>query len=452
MTTTPPPRAIVHTPPTPLHGARFDNNQHPATRKSTRQASRQSQRAIHTPPPASAPYSSRSRFVAEIYSPPSSTHTSPQSRATKRRRGNPIEDSPQPNSELSPGSSFGMDPVLNPNDPLLPEQGSLNPTVGMLPTPAKTPRKQDLRKATELQSAARVLFPTRLDKVEDAMPKKGRRGRKNVGFSLDSSGEDQESTSAIQIFTDSKDKVPELDLGEDNPFIEKPQTTISPEPTKTSGRRGRKKEVKSNPQIEEAFNHEEGMVYVFRGKKMFRRFTPDPEHPNLSSEETEIEGSTSPRLRPLTRSSVKPRLLFPTEKQRRERELAEEEALTDIEDARPVEKKGQKPITPIKQSFAAPATPPTTGHATRSATKQAAIRDGETSPLGPSGLETLIEGLPSSSGERRPRKKTSPFDKWQRTKSGSSIGHGKGKKRAVEQMDGAEEEVGSKRTRANRAT
>lgn len=92
--------------------------------------------------------------------------------------------------------------------------------------------------------------------------KKGRRGRRNVGFSLDSSGEDQESTSAIQIFTDSKDKVPELDLGEANPFIEKPETTIAPEPTKTTGRRGRKSQVKSNPQIEEAFNHEEGMVYV----------------------------------------------------------------------------------------------------------------------------------------------------------------------------------------------
>lgn len=83
-----------------------------------------------------------------------------------------------------------------------------------------------------------------------------------MGFSLDSSGEDQESTSAIQIFTDSKDKLPELDLGEDNPFIEKPETTIPPEPTKTSARRRRKGQVKSNPQIEEAFNHEEGMVYV----------------------------------------------------------------------------------------------------------------------------------------------------------------------------------------------
>ncbi|KAL8853512.1 MAG: hypothetical protein Q9221_001671 [Calogaya cf. arnoldii] len=446
MTTTPPPRATIHTPPTPLHGAKFDNRQHSSTRKSTRQASRKLQRAAHTPPPASAPYSSKSRFAADVYSPPSSAHTSPRLRATKRRRGNPTNDSPQANSESSPGSSFGMNPSLNSNDPSFPEQGSLHPTIGMLPTPAKTPRKQDLRKSTELQSAARVLFPTRLEKVEDAMPtKKGRRGRKNVGFSLDSSGEDEESTNAIQIFTDSKDKVPELDLGEDNPFIEKPKTVISPEPTKTSGRRGRKSQVKSNPQIEEAFNHEEGMVYVFRGKKMFRRFTPDPDHPNLSSEETEIEGSTSPRLRPLTRSSVKPRLLFPTEKQRRERELAEEEALTEIEDARPTEEKEKKPITPIKQSFAGPATPPTTGHATRSVTKQAAINNDGAPP------DVVIDGLPQS-GERRPRKKTSPFDAWQRTKAGSSAGHGKGKKRGVEHVEDNAIEVGSKRTKSNTAS
>lgn len=183
---------------------------------------------------------------------------------------------------------------------------------------------------------------------------------------------------------------------------------------------------------------------------MFRRFTPDPDHANLSSEETEIEGSASPRRRPLTRSSVKPRLLFPTEKQRRERELAEEEALTEIEDAHRVEKKEKKPITPVKESFAAPATPPTTGHATRSATKQAAIYNGGTH-FGPSAPELVIEDLPSST-ERRPRKKTSPFDVWQRTKAVSSAGHGKGKKRGAEQMEGVGgTEAGSKRTKANSA-
>ncbi|KAL8813642.1 MAG: hypothetical protein Q9200_000124 [Gallowayella weberi] len=315
----------------------------------------------------------------------------------------------------------------------------------MLPTPAKTPRKKDLRKTAELQSAARVLFPTRLEKVEDAMPtKKGRRGRKNVGFFLDGSGEDDESTSRIQIFTDSKDKVPELDMGEDNPFIEKPDMTTSHEPIKETGRRARKKgQIKSNPQIEETFNGEEGMVYVFRGKKIFRRFTPEPDQANLSSEETEIEGSASPRLRPFTRSAVKPRLLFPTEKQRRERELAEEEALTDIEDGRVGKKKGEKLTTPVRQSFALK-TPPGTGHATRSATKQAALNGGS-SPLGPPevGFDRIASAV-----ERRPRKKTSPFNEWHRTKAGSDR-HGKGKKRRVDQADERIAGAGNKKVKPN---
>lgn len=163
-----------------------------------------------------------------------------------------------------------------------------------------------------------------------------------------------------------------------------------------------------------------------RGKKIYRRFTPDPDHPNRSSEETEIEGSTSPRLRPFTRASVKPRLLFPTEKQRRERKVVEEEGVTDLEDRHVKDKEKDDPVTPVKQSFpAAPATPPTTGHATRSATRKAAMSAGDASLGLP---EVNVEEM-STSKERRPRKRTSPFDGWQRTKAG------KGRKRGPEHMD-----------------
>lgn len=133
----------------------------------------------------------------------------------------------------------------------------------MLPTPAKTPRKKDLRKTAEFQSAARVLFPTRLENVEEAMPtKKSRRARKNVGFSLDSSGDFEDSESRIQIFTDSKEKLPELDLSESNPFIDRPEDAGSFEPRKSTGRRGRSTAVKTDTHIENVFNHEQGMIYV----------------------------------------------------------------------------------------------------------------------------------------------------------------------------------------------
>ncbi|KAL8694679.1 MAG: hypothetical protein Q9218_000690 [Villophora microphyllina] len=427
MATTPPPRTSVQTPSTPLHGTKFDTYRSSSNnRKSTRHPNRQSQRATHTPPAITNSYSSNSQALANIYSPPSSAHTSPYTRATKRRRGNPGTGASESIDASSPVLSADMDPLVAPGPADLPEQGALNLAPNLLPTPAKTPRKQDKRKASELQSAARVLFPSRHEKVEDAMPTtRSRRGRKNVGFSLDSSGEDEETKDPIPIFTDSKDKFPELDPGDHNPFLDNPQSPKPPASRKIAGRRGRKAKghVQTNPQIQDAFNHEKGMVYVFRGKKIFRRFTPDLDHPNLSSEETEIEGSTSPRLRPLTRAAVKPRLLFPTEKQRNERERRAEELAAEIMDSNVVTNE-DKPVTPVKQSFA-PATPPTTGHATRSATKKAAVNGGS------SPLAAVVASIAT---ESRHRKKTSPFDEWQRTKTGSAV-HGRGKKRDAEQME-----------------
>ncbi|KAL8665140.1 MAG: hypothetical protein Q9202_002540 [Teloschistes flavicans] len=327
-----------------------------------------------------------------------------------------------------PGGSGNLDPLVIPGHTKLPDQGPLNLAADMLPTPAKTPRKQDKRKASELQSAARVLFPGRHEKVEDAMPiTKGRRGRTNMGFSLNSSGEDDGVKDPIHIFTDSKDKFPELDPGDHNPFLDKPESAGPLAPHNTPGRRVCKTEVQvqTNPQIQDAFDHDEGMVYVFRGKKIFRRFTPDPDHPNLSSEETEIEGSTSPRLRPLTRAAVKPRLLFPTERQRIERERPTEEISAENLDGHGhAVTKEEKPVTPVKQYFA-PATPPTTGHTTRSVTRKAAA-DGGNSPLEAAPVPIVAES--------RHRKKTSPFNEWQRTKT-KSAAHGRGKKRGAEQME-----------------
>lgn len=73
------------------------------------------------------------------------------------------------------------------------------------------------------------------------------------------------SENKIEIYTDSKDKVPELDTSQDNPFYEQPvQGLPVPEPTKTKGSRKRKAShgVEENKEVEEAFDREEGMVYV----------------------------------------------------------------------------------------------------------------------------------------------------------------------------------------------
>ena len=161
-----------------------------------------------------------------------------------------------------------LDPLRNPDKNPTLQQPSFSLAANMLPTPVKTPRKKPVQ-PTVVQSAARVLFPSRPDTVEDAMPNpRKRRNKRHVGFSLYSSMEDDDdegSENKIEIYTDSKDKVPELDPSEDNPFNDQhAQTVASAEPHKAKGSKKRKAEhsVDASTEITEAFNREEGMVYV----------------------------------------------------------------------------------------------------------------------------------------------------------------------------------------------
>ncbi len=169
------------------------------------------------------------------------------------------------------GPSSGAPPLdlfHNPDKNPTLQQTSLNLGASMLPTPAKTPRKKPVQPAA-VQAAARVLFPSRPDTIEDAMPNpRKRRNKRHVGFSLYSSMEDDGdvgSENQIEIYTDSKDKVPELDPSEDNPFYDQhAQTVVSVESRRTKISKKRKAEhsIDASAEIEEAFNREEGMVYV----------------------------------------------------------------------------------------------------------------------------------------------------------------------------------------------
>ena len=150
--------------------------------------------------------------------------------------------------------------------------------------------------------------------------------------------------------------------------------------------------------------------YSSRGRKIYKPFPRE----SPSSSENPITSTTH-----FTRSSVKPRLLFPTAQQQRERQLADEEAITDIEashdsemtdvatEESDTEEQGPtKVVTPVKTSFT-PATPPTTVHATRAATKKGV----EASPLDSEPVEAAVK----KKGGRR-----SPFDGWARRKAGTS--------------------------------
>lgn len=138
----------------------------------------------------------------------------------------------------------------------------------MLPTPAKTPRKKPVP-SLAIVPTARVLFPVQMETDEGTIPVSRKRGRKkrHVGFLLDSSMEDDDNCqdNNIQIFTDSKDKVPELDPSEDNPFYDNSDRTNHIEES-SEIKSARKRKVKTNSngnkEVEEAFKREEGMVYV----------------------------------------------------------------------------------------------------------------------------------------------------------------------------------------------
>ena len=83
-------------------------------------------------------------------------------------------------------------------------------------------------------------------------------------------------------------------------------------------------------------------------------------------------------------------------------------------------------VTPVKQAFSnTPATPPTTGHATRASTRKKAL---DSSPLEAPEPKEAPEGV-------RNRGKISPFDGWARVKSGVAKDGRKGKKREGETLE-----------------
>jgi hypothetical protein len=270
MATTPPSQPLTQTPPTPLHGARYDPHRPYSTRKSTRHSKHWIERDTQTPPPQSFKSDSGSASVSDprtgsaevrarhTFSPPSSTQNSPEEKLSQNGRWLRSTTS----SAMSRTSFTSLEPPSDSNKALAHQLTATNVNANMLPTPAKTPRRKPIPAPT-LASTARILFPVRTETVEDAMPALRKRGRKrrHVGFSLDSSGEEGEGN--IQIFTDSKEKVPELDLSEDNPFYENPlhEGSSRPPPRPRVSRKKASGAADTHKEME-AFKRGEGMLYV----------------------------------------------------------------------------------------------------------------------------------------------------------------------------------------------
>lgn len=95
---------------------------------------------------------------------------------------------------------------------------------------------------------------------------RAKKGKKYTGFSLESFHEDpSENHEKIEIFTDSRDRIPKLDESEENPFYKKPEDKhVSMNTSHTSKRRKVEEveEVKRPEEVENALKRDDGMLYV----------------------------------------------------------------------------------------------------------------------------------------------------------------------------------------------
>jgi hypothetical protein len=127
------------------------------------------------------------------------------------------------------------------------------PASTVLPTPLKTPRKKELSKEA-LSSTSRVLFHPRLANIEDAMPtpKKTRRHR---AYSLDPLAGSSPQLDNIEVYEDSKERVPAADYDQENPFL------VPPGASRRRSSRPRAKSARERD-AEAMVNNDEGVVYV----------------------------------------------------------------------------------------------------------------------------------------------------------------------------------------------
>ncbi|KAI4698266.1 uncharacterized protein J4E84_001402 [Alternaria hordeiaustralica] len=402
MERTPSPPRRVHTPPAPLYGDNYEPfsprrsrrvaAQHDAHTHQQERSSPRTRRDI-TPTASSHAKRSAARANASFALSPPSSPASPQHqhlRSPRSTRRAPLDLNPLDSDSDTAAPSSSRRTLF------------ANMAPGMLPTPAKTPRK---RRIEDVSSTARVLFPAnRPSTIDEAMPTP-RKGRKTKNlYTLESFAQQMdENTEKIPIYTDSKERVPTPGAQtEDNPFI----TVKGKGKAKAAPQKSKKVVDRKTAKMEAAVDRDEGMVYIFRGRKVFRKFHDDApsgasaaeEDDDLSADDKQVRRQIGYEARrPLTRSSIKPRLLFQAEIKERDRangvETDDEEATTDIDAsvATPSRKKGKNAV-PTPSLLTSP--PPTTrklkkeisfdswsrvksAHSSSSSTKTSKKRSGE---------------------------------------------------------------------------
>lgn len=126
-------------------------------------------------------------------------------------------------------------------------------TDGMLPTP-ETPRKKNVG---DVGSTARTLFSSTNPSG------RSRKSKRYTGFSLDSFDENpSENQPKIEIYTDARDRIPELDTSDTNPFYQKSGGDDAPQPDTRASRKRRVSGHKRDEEVDDAVKRDDGIMYV----------------------------------------------------------------------------------------------------------------------------------------------------------------------------------------------
>ncbi|KAF7714598.1 Uncharacterized protein PECH_008334 [Penicillium ucsense] len=415
MTTTPPPPSpsSLRTPSAPLHGAGYDQYDPYPPRKSTRLANQRAAKELEKlPEPAGS--KTPSKFWAK--------------RVPKQYRTFDLETSSD-SDEFIPGQQL-EDPFLDrgsSHDAFISPQrqsaSALRPRAeapqGLL-TPAKTPSKRKIQR--NMSSISRTLFPS-----------SGRvTAKKPAPFSLESF--ETTSSEKIQIFTDSRDRVPVARPSADNPFASRlsdvsktktpikgpaktnvesrptPETTVSDSMSRTRSERHRSNMSENKVVLPP---RRDGMTMMFRGKRVFTKFEDsedededDDDFLGLFASRADLLAADPSALdrKPLSRREIKPRQLFPSVATGISKD--EEEAATDDEGVQEPDMKQQSVVDPsvdtkdVPESLESPQAPVATRLLRSSARFASQI---EQTSSGGSAVDTK-------------RKRISPFDHWLRKK------------------------------------
>jgi hypothetical protein len=263
------PSSSIRTPPTPRLGY-GDDYQPYAPRKSARvsersrgnaalppQSSHQTRHHIHSTP------RSKKASVTTSLSSPQTAPKKPSPQNSLTMSGRRVSGALNYHTTASAASALGL-----PTPKIERKVNSHSSTAallntGMLPTPEETPatnRPTDIAPVA-VAKVARKLFQIHPPADEDVMPSPKKKSKRHTGFTLDSFQAEEDSGS-IEIFTDSVDRCPEIDLNDDNPFYGE-GATVLPEPVKqTSKRRKISVEGEKDQTIEQLEKRDDGMLYV----------------------------------------------------------------------------------------------------------------------------------------------------------------------------------------------